>query len=149
MANYSAAKEGVAGLTRSVSRDLGQFGIRANMIRPVSAITGTYTPAMGENIGWSLERGLPYNGHRYIDGREPAFLAAPDQVAALAVWLCTDAAAQINGGDFFIEGQEAGRFNDPELVRASFRPEGWRLEDFDDPVVQKYLFGDLPSRFGA
>lgn len=43
MANYSAAKEGVAGLTRTVARDLGEFGVRCNMIRPISAITTTRT----------------------------------------------------------------------------------------------------------
>ena len=148
MANYAAAKEGVAGLTRSVARDLGQFGIRTNLIRPVSAITGTYTPKMAENIGWSVERGLPYNWHRFVGGPMPV-MPTPDPVAALAVWLCTDAAADINGGDFFIEGVEAGRISPPELIRASFRPSGWTLADFDDEPTRKYLFGDLQNPFGG
>ena len=147
MANYAAAKEGVAGLTRSVARDLGQFGIRTNLIRPVSAITGTYTPQMADNIGWSVTRGLPYNWHRYAGGPLPV-MPAPDHVAALAVWLCTKDASCINGGDFFVEGTEIGRFDAPELHRASFRPAGWTLADFDDAATRSYLFGDIRNPFG-
>ena len=33
-ANYSAAKEGIVGLTRTVARDLGRYGVTCNAIRP-------------------------------------------------------------------------------------------------------------------
>src|SRR2546429_233659 len=35
---YAAAKEGIAGLTRSVAREQGRFRIRCNMIRPRATI---------------------------------------------------------------------------------------------------------------
>lgn len=35
---YAAAKEGIAGLTRSVAREQGRFGIRCNMIRPRATV---------------------------------------------------------------------------------------------------------------
>src|SRR3546814_16281733 len=36
MANYSAATEGVVGMTRTVARELAGFGVRANVVRPLS-----------------------------------------------------------------------------------------------------------------
>ncbi len=41
MGNYSAAKEGIVGLTRTVARELGRFGIRCNAIRPRANTEGT------------------------------------------------------------------------------------------------------------
>src|ERR1700712_2548320 len=43
MSNYSAAKEGALGLTRTAARELGRFGVRCNLIRPSS-----HTTAMGD-----------------------------------------------------------------------------------------------------
>lgn len=37
MGNYSAAKEGIVGLTRTAARELGRFGLRCNAIRPRAA----------------------------------------------------------------------------------------------------------------
>src|SRR5260370_32487256 len=37
-AAYSPAKEGIAGLTRTVAREQGRFGIRCNMIRPRASV---------------------------------------------------------------------------------------------------------------
>jgi NAD(P)-dependent dehydrogenase (short-subunit alcohol dehydrogenase family) len=46
---YAAAKEGIAGLTRSVAREQGRFGIRCNMIRP-RATVNTGGGAWGKEI---------------------------------------------------------------------------------------------------
>ena len=39
-ANYSAAKEGIVGLTRTVAYDMGRYGVTCNVIRPVSGTRG-------------------------------------------------------------------------------------------------------------
>jgi NAD(P)-dependent dehydrogenase (short-subunit alcohol dehydrogenase family) len=48
-ADYSAAKEGIIGLTRTVARDVAEFGITVNAIRPLAAWRGTK-----ENIPFML-----------------------------------------------------------------------------------------------
>src|SRR5262249_30246764 len=57
-ANYSAAKEGIAGFTRTIARDLGRYGVTANCIRPRAASRLTISPEMQEAARRSREAGL-------------------------------------------------------------------------------------------
>jgi NAD(P)-dependent dehydrogenase (short-subunit alcohol dehydrogenase family) len=145
MANYSAAKEGLVGFTRTIARDLGEFGIRANMIRPVSSPSGTYTREIEETIAEVARLKLPL-----VWNRTMAMLAKPkppENVAALSVWLCTDAAAHISGRDFYIEGDEVAVIPEPEAMRTRIHAGGWTIDAFDDAANRDYLFGDIPNRF--
>jgi len=58
MANYSAAKEGIVGLTRAIARELGRFGVRCNAIRP-RALTRSVQAFTGQVSRWQpLEKAL-------------------------------------------------------------------------------------------
>jgi 3-oxoacyl-[acyl-carrier protein] reductase len=142
---YAAAKEAVTGLTRSVARDLGPYGVRCNAVRPMAGGSRMATPKMYESLSESARLGIPPLWNRWpsLD----AFPAGPEHVAALAVWLCTDAAAAANGREFFIAGQELGILPEPELNRASFAPEGWTFERLNRPEVAAYLLGGVSNRF--
>ena len=145
MANYAAAKEGLMGLTRSVARDLGEFGVRCNLIRPVSHITGTFTPEIGETIAEAERLGIPLLWNRRMS--TPRMTALPEHVAALSVWLCTDAAAHVTGRDFFIQGDEVALLPEPEAIRTMFNPSGWTIDAFDEPANRDYLIGGIQTRF--
>ncbi len=145
MSNYSAAKEGVCGFTRSVARDLGQYGVRCNSIRPVSAQTGTRTAGVIETLERSSELGQTFNFNRPLALRRIMPLAEP--VAALAVWLCTDIARHVSGRDFFVQGDEVGLFPEVELSRSVFQEGGITLEGLEDRGVVEYLLGDIKNRF--
>lgn len=145
MSNYSAAKEGLLGFSRSIARDLGEFGIRCNLIRPVSHLTGTYTPEIQNTIDQSARLGLPLLWNRPMAA--PRMTALPEHVAALVVWLCTDAAAHISGRDFFIQGDEVALIPEPEAIRTSIHPGGWTLDALDEEANRAYIFGDIPNRF--
>lgn len=145
MANYAAAKEGLMGLTRSVARDLGEFGIRCNLIRPVSHITGTFTPEIGQTIAETERLGIPLLWNRRMS--QPRMTALPDHVAALVVWLCTDVAAHVTGRDFYIQGDEVALLPEPEAIRTMFNPGGWTIDAFDEPANQDYLVGSIQNRF--
>ena len=145
MANYSAAKEGLLGLTRTVARDLGEFGVRCNLIRPVSHQTNTYTPEIQHTINESQRLGIPLLWNRPMGRSRMA--AMPEHVAALVVWLCTPAAAHVSGRDFYIQGDEVALLPEPEAIRTLYNPGGWSIEAFDEPANRDYLVGDIPNRF--
>jgi len=146
MANYSAAKEGVVGLTRSVARELGRFGVRCNAIRP-RALTQSV-----QNLGQtafrqsqSLERAL---GKYALGNRGNVRTSGgPEHVAPLVIWLCTEAAKNVNGRTFFVSGDEIGLFSEPDLVCSMSREGGWDLDALDDYAHDR-LVADLNDDFG-
>jgi NAD(P)-dependent dehydrogenase (short-subunit alcohol dehydrogenase family) len=125
-ANYAAAKEGIIGFTRTIARDLGRYGCRANAIRPRAATRLTLSDEMKE----AAEK------RRKAGGAPPAELARierwdPDQVAPLVVWLCTDAARNINGRDFIVAAGEISLVSLPEAERTLCTAGDWTLDLLD------------------
>jgi len=86
---YSTSKWGVRGLTRSAALELAAYGIRVNGVVPGII----KTPAMQSN-GFPdalPEQAIPHAG-------------APEDVAAVAVFLASDAARNITGAEYFVDG---------------------------------------------
>jgi 3-oxoacyl-[acyl-carrier protein] reductase len=141
-ANYSAAKEGIVGFTRTVARDLGRFGIRCNAIRPRAMDTRLAGgEGGGEEAGKKLAQSFGKNviGNRGFTSPRPP---RAEEVAALVAWLCTDSMAGVNGKTFQIGGGEVGLWSEPELIRASFRQEGWDIDSLDQHALRDYLLGE-------
>lgn len=154
MSNYSAAKEGVVGFTRSVARDLGPYNVRCNAIRP-GANTRISIPEVLETISVAQDQfGFPAIGFDWIapptdstDVLQFDHIGTPEQASALAVWLCSDATCNVNGRTFFVLGEKIGLFSDPEEIRSAHRSGGWDLDALDDAAVRSYLLGGLSNRF--
>jgi len=94
--HYTAAKHGVLGLTKSAAVEYQAQGIRANAICPgltdstmVRAFLAASPPALAEAV------------RRTNPGGE---LGRPTDVAALAVWLCSDQARWVNGQGIVVDG---------------------------------------------
>jgi NAD(P)-dependent dehydrogenase (short-subunit alcohol dehydrogenase family) len=147
MSNYTAAKEGVTGFTRSVARDLGEFGVRCNAVRPV-AVDGSMNavPGIFETIRYSVEElGIPPFSNRWISANgTPGLCAHPASVIA---WLCTPEAAPLNGREVFVFGGHVALVSEPELVRSQFCPGGWSLDALCDPAVSQALTYDIRNLF--
>jgi len=62
------------------------------------------------------------------------------------VWLCTDAAREVNGQGFYVAGDEVGLWSEPQLVRCLTRPGGWDLDSLDQSGPEN-LISDLTNRF--
>jgi 3-oxoacyl-[acyl-carrier protein] reductase len=144
MGNYSAAKEGIVGLTRTVARELGRFGIRCNAIRPRAMTEGTseYTERFHRWQPLADALGRYFLGTRGHVGGE----IKPTAVATMVVWLCSDAASKVNGRTFFVGGDEIGLWSEPELTRSLSREGGWTLDTLDSFARQR-LIGDLTNDF--
>jgi 3-oxoacyl-[acyl-carrier protein] reductase len=130
---YAAAKEGVVGLTRSVAREFGRFGVRCNAIRPLAA--GQSASDFAERAAkWVKLVELTMVPRIYALQRrmlvEPEFLPT-HKIAPLVVWLCTDAARDVNGHTFEVHGDTINRVEDPRPARTVFRDGGWDLDSLD------------------
>jgi 3-oxoacyl-[acyl-carrier protein] reductase len=136
MTNYSAAKEGVVGLTRSVARELGRFGVRCNAIRPFGQTAFRQSQSLEQAL---VKFSLGNRGNIRTEG-------GPEQVARLVVWLCTDAAKNVNGRTFYVCGDEIGLFSEPELACSMSRAGGWDLDSLDN-YARERLIGNLINDF--
>jgi NAD(P)-dependent dehydrogenase (short-subunit alcohol dehydrogenase family) len=141
---YSAAKEGITGLTRSVARELGPYGVRCNQIRPRAEGT---QPAEFIAVLAQFRSDTDALGRFRLGTHGDLYSRSlPDHVAPLAVWLCTDAATAINGFDFFVMGDEVGLWSEPDLVRQNVLPGGWSL-DLLDEYGPTHLIQGLQNHF--
>jgi 3-hydroxybutyrate dehydrogenase len=103
-AAYISAKHALAGLTKTVALEVATFGITANCISPGYV----WTPLVERQIpdtmkARNLTRGQVINDVLLAAQPTKQFVTA-DQVASLAVYLCSDAAAQITGANLSIDG---------------------------------------------
>ena len=92
MAGYVAAKHGVIGLTESAALDYAAQGIRVNAIAPGPILTERLA-SLSDEARAPVARAVPM-------GR----IGLPDEVAALAAWLCSDQAGFITGATIPIDG---------------------------------------------
>jgi len=90
--NYSAAKAGITGLTRSLAREIGSRGITVNCVAP-GFIDTDMTQALPEASRTALLGQIPL-------GR----LGQPDDVAAAVVFLASPGAAYITGATLHVNG---------------------------------------------
>jgi NAD(P)-dependent dehydrogenase (short-subunit alcohol dehydrogenase family) len=99
MPAYVASKHGVVGLTKAAALDYGDTGIRINALCPGTTQTPMFAAAAAERAGHLESR----RGQTWL-GR----LAEPDEIAAGAVWLCSEAASYVTGTTLAINGGRIG-----------------------------------------
>ncbi|HLF69388.1 MAG TPA: SDR family NAD(P)-dependent oxidoreductase [Actinomycetota bacterium] len=93
-ANYSAAKAGVIALTRVLSQEWAELGIRVNTISP---------GAVSTEIWGSLIEDEHFV--KMVTDRIPMKRwATPEEIASTAVYLASDAASYVTGANFIVDG---------------------------------------------
>ncbi|MDB1090276.1 SDR family oxidoreductase [Streptomyces sp. ACA25] len=94
-APYIAAKHAVIGLTRAAADEYGDHGIRVNAL----VVGSTETELMQEALARTPSLFLPFT-QRAIQRR----LAAPQEVAQAAAWLCSDRSSFVTASAIPVDG---------------------------------------------
>ncbi len=98
-ANYSAAKMGVQGFTRTLGIELGPFGINANAIAP-GFIATEMTDATAARLKMDVDEFRKLNAEANPVRR----VGFPEDIAAAAAFLCSDEASYITGQTLYVDG---------------------------------------------
>ncbi len=101
---YVAAKHGLAGLNKVVALELATYGVTANCISPGYV----WTPLVENQIPDTMKaRGMTREqvmNDVLLAGQPTKQFVTVEQVAAMALFLCSDAAANITGANMSIDG---------------------------------------------
>ena len=93
-AHYSAAKAGIVGLTASLAKEYGPSGILVNAVAPTQILTvKDGVPSIPEERAAEMAKSIPLRR-----------LATPDDLAALVVWLGSDANRYVSGETISLTG---------------------------------------------
>src|SRR5881397_1491331 len=125
--NYSAAKEGIVGLTRSTALAMAKYGVTVNCISPSAETRMT---------------------ERLPDDRRAQAAAPPEAVAPVVAFLASDRAAHITGQILHVRGNQVSLWSHPVQIRAITRQEGWTPEALAD-VYDSALGQDRLRRLDA
>jgi NAD(P)-dependent dehydrogenase (short-subunit alcohol dehydrogenase family) len=133
-ANYSAAKMGIVGLSKSIALDMAKFNVRSNCIAPWAwtAMTATIPADTPEQMA-RIEK---------LKKMESA------KIAPLAVFLASDAGARVSGQIFGVRANEIYLFNQIRMVRSLHRDGGWTPESIAEhamPALESGFFPNVPS----
>jgi 3-oxoacyl-[acyl-carrier protein] reductase len=90
--NYSASKAGMIGLAKSIAREMGSRGIRANAIAPGFIIT-EMTNALSEEVREEWNKKIPLRRG-----------GTPEDIANVALFLASDLSSYVTGQVIVCDG---------------------------------------------
>jgi NAD(P)-dependent dehydrogenase (short-subunit alcohol dehydrogenase family) len=120
-ANYSAAKLGVVGLSKSIALDMSRYNVRSNCIAP---------------FAWGrMTSNIPAETPDQIARVENLKKMTPDKNAPLAVYLGSDAAKDVSGQVFAVRRNEIFLMGQSRPVRSIHTADNWTPETVRDHAI--------------
>ena len=123
-ANYSAAKLGIVGLSKSIALDMQRFGVRSNAVAPFA-----WTRMID-----SIPTDTPEQQKR-VDGLKKL---NADKIAPFVVALCSDQGAKVTGQIFAVRNNEIFLFSQPRPIRVAHTSDGWTPETVAERVFDQF-----------
>ncbi len=120
-ANYSAAKMGIVGLSKSIALDMSRFNVRSNCIAPFAWTSMTS----------SIPANTPEEKARVLKLQK----MEAGKIAPLVVYLGSDAASEVTAQIFAVRANEIMLFSQPRPVRSVHMSTGWTPEDIAEIAV--------------
>jgi NAD(P)-dependent dehydrogenase (short-subunit alcohol dehydrogenase family) len=128
-ANYSAAKLGIAALSKSIALDLERYKVRSNCIAP---------------FAWSrMTSSIPANTPVEKERLEQLKKMEARKIAPMAVFLVSDAAAGVTGQIFSVRANEIMLFSQPRPLRSVHHMPEWTPETIAQialPALQRQFY---------
>jgi NAD(P)-dependent dehydrogenase (short-subunit alcohol dehydrogenase family) len=128
-ANYSAAKLGIAGLSKSIALDMARYNVRSNCIAP---------------FAWSRMIGsIPTDTPDQKERVEKLKAMQTSKIAPLAVYLVSDAAKEVTGQIFGVRANELFLFSQNRPLRSIARSDGWTPETIAEhamPAMKAHFY---------
>ena len=134
--NYAAASEAIVGLTRTVARDLGRYGVTCNAISPMvetRLFPGTVDEVrVAEAPGPSRDERAGIGPSPVLsDWDGPGYPDDPENVAPLAVYLSTYASPNINGYVFGVRGGSLFLYSNPAIEKSINKYGNFTMDEMD------------------
>ena len=133
-ANYSAAKLGIIGLSKSIALDMSRFNVRSNCIAP---------------FAWSrMTSSIPANTPEEKERVERMKRMETNKIAPLAVFLMSDQAKDVSAQIFGVRANEIYLYSQPRVIRSVHRSDGWTPESIAEhaiPAMKNSFYENIPS----
>lgn len=114
-ANYSAAKAGIYGFTRTLSMELARYKITTNAIAPVAFTRMTEDLAMLKAMGEGVKEML-----------------APEHISPVAVFLASDLAADVNGTIVGVQGSAVSIYKMTQSAGVAPKGSNWTAQELKE-----------------
>lgn len=130
-ANYSAAKLGIAGLSKSISLDMGRFNVRSNCIAP---------------FAWSrMTSSIPASTDAEKERVERLKKMTPETNAPLAVFLASGAAKDVTGQIFSARLNELFIYNQSRPIKSVHSDKGWTPQEIAERAYPAFKTSMTPN----
>jgi len=133
--NYSAASEGIVGFTRTVARDMGRYGVTCNAISAIArtrlfpGLVAEYREGVAGLTPEDVAGIGPSPAIRRWEG-----VGSPDDaenVAPLAVLLCTGLVPNLNGYVLGVRGGSIYLYSNPQIERSIHKVGCFTMDEMD------------------
>lgn len=128
-ANYSAAKLGIVGLSKSIALDMARYNVRSNCISP---------------FAWTdMTARIPAETPDQIARVEKFKQMTPEKVGIVAAALLSDMAAHVTGQVFVVRRNEIMLMSQSRPLRSVHNGDGWTLDTIFEvalPALEKSLY---------